>query len=90
MRVPGSTSTCGTTTLETEGAHTVDARATDSVLNVTDAVQVSVTVDNVDEVPVVAVTAPLEAATVNGLETVEVDATDPEDALGTLTVEVSH
>ena len=78
------------TTAIGDGAHTVDARATDSDVNTGNATQVNVTVDNVADVPVVSITAPLEAATVSGnAYTVSVDATDDVDALGSLTVEVS-
>ena len=78
------------TTAIGDGPHTVDARATDSDVNTGNATQVNVTVDNVGDVPVVSITAPLEAATVSGnAYTVSVDATDDIDALGSLTVEVS-
>ena len=77
------------TTLETEGNHTVDARATDSALNATDATQISVEVDNDNAPPTAAITAPSNGDPVSGIVTIEIDATDVEDALGTLTVEVS-
>ena len=76
------------TTAIGDGPHTVDARATDSDVNTGNATQVNVTVDNVGDVPVVSITAPLEAAVGNAY-TVSVDATDDIDALGSLTVEVS-
>ena len=77
------------TTLETDGAHTVDARATDSKAQTTNATQVSVTVDNVVDEPVVAITNPLDAGTVSGSVTIQVDATDDIDPVGSLAVEVS-
>ena len=76
------------TTLETEATHTVDARATDAGLNVGNAAQVGVTVDN-DDAPAAAVTNPVDLSTVSGSVTVQVDATDTEDVAGSLTVEVS-
>ena len=76
------------TNLETEGAHTIDARATDDGGNLANATQISVTVDN-DDAPAAAITSPVAASTVSGTVTVQVDATDTEDGAGTLTVEVS-
>ena len=78
------------TTLESEGPHTVDARATDVFPNVVDAAQVSVSVENVNAVPVVAITSPADLDTRVGLVDVEVDVSDAETVDPfLLTVEVS-
>jgi thermitase len=69
-----------------DAVHTLDARATDSKASTTDASQVSVTVENLNEPPVVAVEAPT-GGTVSGLVTVVIMASDEEDAEGTLTVQ---
>ncbi|MCH8183599.1 MAG: S8 family serine peptidase [Proteobacteria bacterium] len=71
-----------------DGAHTIDARATDGASNTTSAAQISVTVDNVDEAPSAAITSPADGATVSGAVLVQVQADDAEDAPGDLTVEV--
>ncbi|MCP3975768.1 MAG: hypothetical protein GY720_14885, partial [bacterium] len=73
------------TTVEPDGPGTVDARATDSDTNTTNATQINVTVDNS---PTVAITSPAGGATVGGTFSVEVDATD-NDPAGSLTVDVS-
>jgi len=71
-----------------DGPATIDARATDSDLNVANAAQVNVTVQNTPIPPTVAIAAPLEGASFGATVTVEVDATD-DDPVGTLAVAVS-
>jgi len=77
------------TTVETEGSHTIDARTADSANNTTNATQVTVNVDNVDDPPTASIVNPADGSTVSGTVTIQVDATDDRDAEGTLTVEVS-
>ncbi len=77
------------TTGVSDGNHTIDARATDSSANTTNATRVSVSVDNVDGPPTASISSPLSGATVSGTTTVRVTATDQEDTVGTLTVQVS-
>ncbi|MCP3976353.1 MAG: hypothetical protein GY720_17855 [bacterium] len=77
------------TTGEPEGAATIDARATDSDLNTVNAAQIPVIVDN-DSDPVVTIVAPTDGATIVDTVTIAIDATDAEDALGSLLVEVSR
>jgi hypothetical protein len=84
-----ATSTTGTiyeavldTTLLTEGAHTINAQATDSRANAGGDAN-SVTVSNV---PAVTIVSPAEGSTVSGEVTIQIDATDAEDAAGSLTV----
>jgi serine protease AprX len=76
------------TTVETEGAHSIDARATDSGTNSANDGPVLVTVDNIDEAPTVGIVNPT-GGTVSGTVTVQVDASDTEDAAGSLNVEVA-
>jgi len=59
-----------------DGSHTIDARATDSANNTTNAAQITVTVDNVDDPPTVAITSPVNGDTVSGTIEVTADATD--------------
>jgi hypothetical protein len=77
------------TTPAAEGSHTLDARAIDSASNMTNAAQVTVTVDNLDDPPTASIVSPTQGSTVFGVVTIEVDAGDDRDAEGTLTVEVS-
>jgi FtsP/CotA-like multicopper oxidase with cupredoxin domain len=70
------------TTLLGDGAHTINAQATDSGSN-------SATDDNnvsVSNQPTVSIVSPADGATVSGVVTVEIDANDVEDAAGSLTV----
>jgi len=63
------------TTTYSEGSHTVTATATDTASqSASDAV--SVTVDNVDDPPTVAITHPTDGSTVSGTVTVAADASD--------------
>jgi thermolysin len=76
-----------TTTVD-DGAHTINARATDSAGNVGSDSN-NVTVDNVDDPPTASIVNPQDGSTVSGTVTIQVEATDDRDAEGTLTVEVS-
>ncbi|MFQ5859638.1 MAG: Ig-like domain-containing protein, partial [Anaerolineae bacterium] len=62
------------TTAVTDGSHSIDARATDSVANTTNAAQVTVSLDNT--APSVSMTSPAEGATVSGIIDVTADASD--------------
>jgi len=73
----------------TDGPALVEARATDSASNTTNATPVTVTVDNTDAAPLVSIAAPAEAATVSGLVPIEIAASDAEDGAGSLTVQWS-
>jgi hypothetical protein len=59
-----------------DGAHTLQARATDDAAQTTDSTIVNVTVDNVDDPPTVTITNPAEGATVSGSVDVTADASD--------------
>jgi hypothetical protein len=63
------------TTAYSDGAYTVTATATDTASQ-TASDAVSVTVDNVDDPPTVAITNPVDGATVSGTVTVTADAAD--------------
>jgi len=76
------------TTAEPAGPVTLIARATDSDTNQGTSSPVTVTVDNLNNAPTAAVTAPAEGSTVGGLVSVDVEATDVEDAAGSLDVAV--
>jgi len=79
------------TTLHPDGETLVEARGTDSDGNVTNDA-VTAFIDNsgseVDEPPSAAITNPSDGASVTGVVTIQVDASDTEDAAGSLTVEV--
>jgi hypothetical protein len=77
------------TTLVGDGSATLTARATDANLNTTVGADVTVTVDNINDAPVVAIVEPTEGATVTGVVTVAVAADDLQDPLGSLNVEIS-
>ena len=77
------------TSAELDGSHTIDARATDSADNITNASQVTITTDNVDEPPTANIVNPSDGSTVSGNVTIQVDASDDRDAEGTLVVKVS-
>ncbi|MHC4323655.1 MAG: S8 family serine peptidase [Planctomycetota bacterium] len=69
-------------------SYTITATATDTVSQIkTDSV--TVTIDNLDEPPTATIIHPDDSSTVSGIVTIQVDATDAEDAEGDLTVEVS-
>ena len=76
------------TTTASDGAHTANARATDSASNTSSASN-NVTVDNVDDPPTASIVNPTDGSTVSGSVTIQVDASDDRDAEGFLTVEVS-
>ncbi|MHC4867880.1 MAG: Ig-like domain-containing protein, partial [Planctomycetota bacterium] len=63
------------TIAEGDGSHTVGATATDTALQIASD-SISVTVDNVDDLPTVSITNPSDGATVSGNVTVNADATD--------------
>jgi protocatechuate 3,4-dioxygenase beta subunit len=68
-----------------DGGHVINARATDSASNVaTDSN--NVTVDNVDLPPTATILNPAEGSTLAGNVSLQVDASDAEDPVGTLTV----
>ena len=73
-------------TLLPDGDAVVEARATDSGSNTTNATPVTVTVDNVDEAPTASISAPTDGATVSGTVSIEISASDPEDAEASLQV----
>jgi len=72
-----------------DGSHTINARATDSGGNATDANQISVTTENVDDAPSVSIVNPADGDTVSDIVLIQVSAGDDLDAAGTLNVEVS-
>jgi hypothetical protein len=81
------------TTEVADGSQTISARAVDSDSNTATAAAVAVTVSNappapVNTAPTAAITAPTAAATVGDVVTIDVEAADAEDAIGTLAVEV--
>ena len=76
-------------TSKADGSAMVEAQATDSASSTTGATPVSVTVDNIDEAPIVSISTPADGATVSGTVPIEIAATDAEDAKGTLFVEWS-
>jgi hypothetical protein len=76
------------TTVVPDGPATVRARATDAAGAVTEAAAVTVTVDNVDEAPVVTIVAPTDGSTVVGSVVVEVAVVDEDDP-GVPAVEVA-
>ncbi|MDX1449488.1 MAG: hypothetical protein R3246_10560, partial [Acidimicrobiia bacterium] len=76
------------TTQQSDGPKTVQARAIDSNGAQGIATSVGVTVENVDEAPFVTIATPQEGVTWSGHRKVRVNATDPEDPPGTLTVQV--
>ncbi|MDX1624032.1 MAG: S8 family serine peptidase [Gemmatimonadota bacterium] len=79
------------TTVHADGEVVVEARGTDSDGNVTDATPVTAMIDNgstTDDPPTATITSPADGASVTGIVTVQVDATDAEDAAGTLSVDV--
>ncbi|HUG43353.1 MAG TPA: S8 family serine peptidase [Acidobacteriota bacterium] len=70
----------------------IDARATDSKSQTTNAAPVTVTVSEpapADNPPTVSIVAPPDGSTVSGMVLVQVDASDGEDAPGSLDVEVA-
>jgi len=71
--------------------HTLQAQATDdaAIAQSTKSTVVNISVDNVDDPPTATIDNPFDGSTVSGVVTVQVDATDAEDAEGDLTVEVS-
>jgi hypothetical protein len=78
------------TTTVTNGGHMLTARATDSGTSTTTTASLSVTVNNVasNTAPVVSITSPSNGSTVVGSITIQVNATDAQDAAGTLSVQV--
>jgi hypothetical protein len=71
-----------------DGTHTITVTATDTASH-PGSDSVGVTVDNVDEPPLVSTHDPVNGSTVSGVVTIQVGASDDRDATGTLTVEVS-
>lgn len=82
--IGGSTVTAHTDVLG-EGVHTITATATDADGAVGSA-SITITVDTVNDAPVVTITNPAGGATVSGTVTIAVDATDDGDAAGSLIV----
>ncbi|NND02660.1 MAG: hypothetical protein HKN91_07725 [Acidimicrobiia bacterium] len=76
------------TTASPEGGAVLLARVTDTDTNQTISPTRTVIVDNVNNSPTVSIAAPSDGATVGGIVTVEVDASDAEDDIGTLDVDV--
>jgi hypothetical protein len=74
------------TTSWSDGSYIVSAIATDTAPQ-TASDSISVTVNNVDDVPTVSIVNPTDGATVSGTIAVLIDAADTEDEAGTLTVE---
>jgi len=64
------------TTAVADGSHAVDARATDRAGNTTNAAQITVTVDNMDDPPTASIVNPADGSTVSGIIEVAADATD--------------
>ena len=77
------------TTTQSDGSKTIRARATDAQSTTTDAADVAVTLENVDAAPTATITTPGAGATVSGTKTVRLNASDVEDAAGTLNVKVN-
>ncbi len=77
------------TTALPEGPATVEARAVDGDGNASATPMANVTVNNENAAPTATITNPSNGATVGGSVTVRVQATDAEDAPGTLDVEVN-
>ena len=77
------------TTLVPDAFYTIEARATDSALNIVEDGIINVHVDNVNDAPAVSITWPPDGSSVGGVVTITADATDTEDLPGMLDVEVS-
>ena len=77
------------TTTVADGNHTVKARATDPTGNRDVGPSVQVITDNFDQAPTVRIASPKAGTVVEGTRAIRVNASDVEDAAGTLDVEVS-
>lgn len=77
------------TTTVPDGVHNLQASAADSTGKVATSTVVTVTVDNIDDPPVVGIVSPVNGSTVSGTVVIQVNASDDRDAVGSLTVEVS-
>jgi len=78
------------TTTVGNGSHTIHARATDSANATTNATSVSVNVNNppANTAPSASIVSPTSGSTVQGSVSIQVNASDNQDAAGTLNVQV--